>query len=155
MNRGILGAGIVMVGLLFFAVFNIVQNYSTGSELDYYLLKDTTEAAMIDAIDLGFYRSSGQIRMDRERFVDSFTRRFAQSVNMDREYEIKMYDVNETPPKVSVHIISTTSVTFNSQDLGINTKIDAILETKYNENRIVEELINEGRLNYEQLYFRD
>ncbi len=154
MNRGILGAGIILIGALFFGVVNLTQNYSRGSELDYYLLKDTTEAAMIDAVDLGFYRLTGQIRMDRERFAESFTRRFAESVNLDREYEIKIYDVNETPPKASVEVISSTSVAFDGEVAGINTKIDAILETKYEENRIVQDLIKEGRLNYGQLDIR-
>lgn len=154
MSKGILAAGIVMLGLLTFAIINIVSNYSSGNELDYYLLKETTEASMVDAVDVGYYRLTGQLRIDKEKFTESFVRRFSQSVNQDRNYRIRMYDINETPPKVSVQIDSSTNVTFNSEQLGIRNRIDAILETKYNDNRFIEDLMKEGKLDYEQFYNR-
>ncbi len=155
MSKGVLAAGIISLGILAFAVVNIISNYFSGNELDYYLLKETTEAAMTDAVDIGFYRLTGQLRMDKEKFAESFVRRFSQSVNQDRNYRIRMYDINETPPKVSVQVDSTTSVTFNSESLGIRNQIDAILETKYDENRLIEELMKEGKLDYEQLNSRN
>lgn len=155
MSKGILAAGIVMLGLLTFAIINIVSNYSSGNELDYYLLKETTEASMVDAVDVGYYRLTGQLRIDKEKFAESFVRRFSQSVNQDRNYRIRMYDINETPPKVSVQIDSSTNVTFNSEQLGIRNRIDAILETKYEENRFIEDLMKEGKLDYEQFYSRN
>ena len=151
MNKGVLAAGIIMLCLLAFGVINIVSNYSSGNELDYYLLKETTEASMTDAVDIGFYRLTGQLRMDKEKFAESFVRRFSQSVNYDRNYRIRMYDINETPPKVSIQVDSSTSVTFNSETLGIRNQIDAILETKYDENRLIEELMEEGKLDYDEL----
>lgn len=149
MNKAILTVGIIMLGIFTFAIVNIVSNYSSGNELDYYLLKETTEAAMIDAVDVSFYRLTGQLRMDKEKFAESFVRRFSQSVNQDRNYHVRMYDINETPPKVSVKIDSSTSVTFESETLGISNQIDAILETKYDENRLIEDLMKEGKLKYE------
>lgn len=154
MSKGVLAAGIIALGLLAFGVILLVSNYFSGNEMDYYLLKDTTEAAMTDAVDVGFYRLTGQLRMDKEKFVESFVRRFSQSVNQNRSYDIKMYDINETPPKVSIQVDSSTSVTFNSEALDISNRIDAILETKYDENRLVEDLMKEGKLDYEQFYNR-
>lgn len=146
MNRAMLAVGVVTLAILAFALLNIVQNYSTGNELDYYLLKETTEASMIDAVDISYYSLTGQLRIDKERFVESFVRRFSQSVNQDRNYKIRIYDINETPPKVSVKIGSSTSVTFKGDAFQIKNSIDAILETKYDENRTVEELLKEGLL---------
>ena len=75
--------------------------------------------------------------MDRERFMESFLRRFANNINTSREYDIKVYDLNEIPPKVSIQIDAGTVATFNSEQAQISNKIDAILETKYNENRVL------------------
>lgn len=155
MNKAMLTVGIIILGLLTFGLVNLISNYSSGNELDYYLLKETTEAAMTDAVDISYYRLTGQLRMDKEKFTESFVRRFSQSVNQDRNYDIKMYDINETPPKVSVQIASSTSVTFNSEAFDIRNRIDAILETKYDENRTIEDLMKEGKLDYEQFNSRN
>ena len=131
MSKGVMAAGIIILGILTLLLVNIIQNYSSGSELDFYLLRDTTEAAMIDAVEL---------RMDKEKFVESFVRRFAQSVDATRDYDLRFYDINEIPPKVSVLVGSKTSATFKGTDFDIGNKIDAILETKYNEQRTLQEV---------------
>jgi len=151
MNRATLLIGIIVLSLFTFGVVNIVQNYQTGNELDYYLLKETAEASMTDAVDVGYYRLSGLLRIDKEKFAESFIRRFAQNVSNDRNYRIRFYDINETPPKVSVKVDSTTAATFNSETLGISNKIDAILESKYEENKLVTDLIRSGKLDYSQI----
>ena len=110
MNKAMLLVGIIMLAMFTFGVINIASSYQTGNELDYYLLKETTEAAMIDAVDIGYYRLSGGLyRMDKEKFTESFVRRFAQNVADTRDYDIKIYDINETPPKVTIKIDSNTS----------------------------------------------
>ena len=140
MSKGMTLVGIIILGVLTLAVVNIVQNYQTGNELDYYLLEETTEAAMLDAVDTSYYRISGILRMDREKFLESFVRRFAENVNSDRNYKIRILDLNETPPKVSVQVGSSTVATFAGEDFDIVNKIDAILETKYEEDRLLEEV---------------
>lgn len=141
MSKGMTLVGIIILGVLTLAVVNIVQNYQTGNELDYYLLEETTEAAMLDAVDIGYYKTSGGIlRMDREKFLESFVRRFAENVNRERNYTIRVLDLNETPPKVSVQVGSSTVATFAGEDFDIVNKVDAILETKYEENRLLEEV---------------
>ena len=73
MSKGVMAAGIIMLGVLTFGLINIISNYTTGNELDFQLLRDTTESAMLDAVDLGFFQTSGgQIRMDKEKFVEGF-----------------------------------------------------------------------------------
>jgi len=146
MNKGILTVGVIMLGLLALLLIGVINNASTGSELDYYLVKETSEAAMIDAIDVSYYRLNGQIRMDKERFVESFLRRFADSVDNTRNYKVSFYDLNETPPKVSVKVDSATSLTFNATDIELSTNIDAILESKYGNDQYVVNGSKDGTL---------
>lgn len=141
MSKGMAIVGIIILGILTLGVVNIVQNYQTGNELDYYLLEETTEAAMLDAVDIAYYRNSGGIiRMDREKFLESFIRRFAENVNAERNYKVRVIDLNETPPKVSVQVGSSTVATFAGDDFDIVNKVDAILETKYEEDRLLKEV---------------
>ena len=141
---------IIILGIAALGIINITQHVQNGNELDYYLLEETTEAAMTDAIDIAYYRySGGIIRMDRERFLESFLRRFAESLNNgNRTYDIKIIDLNEMPPKVSIQIDAGTIATFTPRDSEtqravITNKIDAIIETKYNEDRLL------GNVNYD------
>lgn len=130
-----------MLGVLTLAVVNIVTSYSSGNDLDYYLLNETTKAAMIDSVDLGYYRvSGGIIRCDREKFLESFVRRFAESATADTDYKIRILDFNETPPKVSIQVGSGTVATFAGEQFDIVNRIDAILEVKYDENRLLGEV---------------
>ena len=86
MNKGMLTVGIILLSLMALLLINVISNYSTGGELDYYLVKETTEAAMEDAIDLEYYRMNSLLRIDKEKFVESFLRRFADSVDNTRSY---------------------------------------------------------------------
>ncbi len=152
MNKGMLALGIILLAIFAFTMINVVNSYFSGNEMDYYLLKETTEASMKDAVDLGYYKMSGQVRMDKEKFAESFIRRFAASVRLNRDYNIKFYDLNETPPKVTVRITSkTTASNSNGETAGMTNEISAILETTYKSNKLIEQLIQQGKLNYSKL----
>ena len=88
MNKAMLTVGIIILSLATLLMINIISNYSSGSELDYYLVKETSEAAMVDAIDVKYYRENGLLRIDKEKFVESFVRRFADSVDTTRNYQL-------------------------------------------------------------------
>lgn len=151
MNKAMLVVGIILLAIITFGVVNIVQNYQTGNELDYYLLRETTEAAMTDAVDVGYYRLSGLIRIDKEKFVESFVRRFSENVSNARTYDIGFYDINETPPKVSVLVQSDTASSINGESVGISNRIDAILESNYFENKYVTDMTRAGELDYSEV----
>ena len=152
MNKAMLLVGIIILAMFTFGVINIASSYQTGNELDYYLLKETTEAAMVDAIDIGYYRLSGGLyRMDKEKFAESFVRRFAQNVSNNRNYDIKFYDINETPPKVTIKIDSSTSASFSGDNLNISNKISSVMETNYKENILTTKLVNGGKLDYSKI----
>ncbi len=137
MSKAFMAIGVIVLGLVTLAMVNVIQDYSTGNELDYYLLKETTKGAMEDAVDLSFYRMHGTIRMDKQKFIDSFRRRFANQVEKTKAYKISFYDINETPPKVSVKVTTYTSATFQNDAIGIDNRLDAIIESVYTDDMII------------------
>ena len=124
--------GVIVLGLTGIAIILLFQSLTTNNENDYYLLKEVTEAAMIDAIDIPYYRETGQLKMIREKFVENFTRRYAEStIFTSSEYNIKFYEIMETPPKASIIIdtgIGTYTIAGNSDEYKIKNQLDAILE---------------------------
>jgi len=127
-------AGMVMFGLVGFAIIFLFVQLTVNSDEEYYLLKEVTEASMIDAIDYAYFRSEGELKIVKEKFVESFYRRFANSTNINADsYNIKIYSVIEKPPKVSVEITSNLGerTFFNtSGDYSVINELDAILEFK-------------------------
>ncbi len=125
---------VVVVGIVCLTAVFFFQRIVNTSEHNYYMLKEVTEASMWDAIDLGHYRTSdGEIKIIREKFVESFIRRFAESANLSRTYKIQIYDVNEVPPKVSVKVSSRETGVVNNEEYNFDivNKLDAIFETPY------------------------
>ena len=143
MNKGMLTVGIILLSLIALLLINVLTNFSTGSELDYYLVKETADAAMEDSVDQVYLRTCGLFRIDKEKFVENFVYRFATNVDNTRNYNIKFYDINEVPPKVSIKVDSLTTLAFNAKDnksaADITTSYDAILETNYYGDMSVEE----------------
>lgn len=132
MNKAMLIIGIVVMALFGFVAVNLITSQQTGAEVDYYLVKDTTEAAMNDAIDNGFYSKFGLVRMDKEIFLENFVKRFADSTDTSgREYTLEFYDINETPPKVTVVVKSKNNFINKNEQANIVTKVSMIVETNY------------------------
>lgn len=131
MKESFWGAAVVAVGIVSIFFIYFFQSITSTDEHNYNLLKETTEAAMMDAVDLSAYRESGIVRIDREKFVENFLRRFAESATLSMTYKIDIYDVNEEPPKVSIKVSSsqTTTLTGEVMTFDISNKVDAILET--------------------------
>lgn len=143
MNKGMLTVGIIMLSLMVLLLINVISNYSTGGELDYYLVKETTEAAMEDAVDLEYYRLNSLVRIDKDKFAESFLRRFADNVDNTRSYYVSFYDINEVPPKVSVKIDSLTVLSFSGSAANISTNYDAIIETNYTDDVFTEQALQD------------
>ena len=143
MNKGMLTVGIILLSLIALLMLTVLTNFSTGSEVDYYLVKETTDAALEDAIDQVYLRTCGLYRIDKEKFVENFLYRFANSVDASRDYRIRFYDINEVPPKVSVKVDSLTVLAVKGKDstqaATISQKYDAILEANYYNDFVVEQ----------------
>lgn len=133
MKESIWGYAIIVLGILAVGVIWFFANSTRTDQHNYNLLKETVEASMYDAIDLSSYRKDGIIRIEEEKFVENFIRRFAENADLSNEYLIEIYDVNEVPPKVSLKISSKskTNATGELVEFDIVNNIDAILESKY------------------------
>ena len=88
------------------------------------------------------------VRIDKEKFVESFVRRFSENVSNSRTYDIGFYDINETPPKVSVLVQSETAASVNGESLSLSNQIDVILESNYYENKYISDMTRAGELDY-------
>lgn len=125
---------LIIAGIAFITIMLLLQRMSTISEEDFYLGREVMEAAMIDAVDYGTYRTSGKLVMSEQKFVEVFLRRFAESVTNTKTYEISFYDIYEEPPKASVKVRTKTgsaNINNDALDVTLDTLMTGILETIY------------------------
>ena len=131
MKESYWGYWLVMLGILVIGVMLLISSTTTGTTEDYYELKETASASVIDAVDYSYYRLYGDLKISKEKFIENFIRRFSESATMTKEYNISFCDISEVPPKVSIKISSVSNsvnianTANNSFDL-VN-KIDMIL----------------------------
>lgn len=125
----------IVLGLFVIVIMMLIQDVTTTDEEDFYLTKEVMEAAMVDSIDYGVYMDTGDIRIIESKFIENFTRRFADSVKDSKNYTLEFYDIYEDPPKATVKVSTSTkdySVTTDSTvNFDILTVMSGILETKY------------------------
>lgn len=138
MRESFWGLFAVLFGIMCIAIIFIFQSITNTDERMYNNVKEVTEAAMFDSLDLTAYRSDYIVRIDEQKFVESFLRRFAESASLTKTYKISIYDINEEPPKVSLKVTTKAGgALFNGYgdsqmiDIDITNRIDAILETTY------------------------
>ncbi len=135
MKESFWGIFVVVVGVVCIFLIYLFQDITNTDEHNFNLLKETTEGAMIDSVDLIAYRESKVIRIDREKFVENFLRRFAEDASLSKTYVVTFYDINELPPKVSMRVASVAGgADYLSGDIvnfDIINQLDAILETPY------------------------
>lgn len=130
--------GLLIMGLFGFLVIIMFNEITVSNEQDYYTLKDATEAAMIESIDVAYYRLTGEIKMSQEKFVENFTRRFTETSTFGQgNYAIVYNQISETPPKVSLMIVDATnsyniyntySVELDPTQVNVVNKLSAILD---------------------------
>lgn len=124
--------GMIIFGLVGLAMIVLFVQLTVNSDEEYYLLKEVTEASMIDSIDIAYYRKTGNLKIVKEKFAESFFRRFAESTNVNaNSYDIKISNIIESPPKVSVEITSNLgkkTIYKNTDDYNVYSDLDAILE---------------------------
>ena len=140
MKESLWGYLLLILGIAIITILMIVQNTTTTSEEDYYLSKEIMEASMLDAIDWSIYRKTGEIRIIREKFVENYIRRFAESVNNNKTYTLEFYEIYESPPKASVRVKTSTG-TYNVGGTGdtsftVLTQLSGILETVYTQEEL-------------------
>ena len=132
MSQGVWGYWLIALGIGVMSVMMLVQNYTTINQEDYYMLKEVTQASMVDAIDFKHYQQYGELKINKEKFVENFIRRFSSVAKGNKNYKLDFYDIYETPPKVSVRVSTGTAsfnVSGNNMDSIVTNDIDAILES--------------------------
>lgn len=132
MKASVWGYWLISLGIFILVIMMLLNSFTTKNTQDYYMVKEVTDAALVDAIDFAHYRVTGELKINREKFVENFIRRYAESVTMTTEtYKIDFFEIYEAPPKVSVRV-STNTGTYNvageSTSFDVVNKIDAILE---------------------------
>lgn len=172
MQSSVWGYLFLVLGLLGIVLINLFGNITVSNEDMYYILKEVTEASMIDAVDYKAYRIGvgydgvtdtdpedqdsmhcisgipGTVRIVKEKFVESFVRRFAESATGNRSYKISFDDIDECPPKVTITITAREKYNWLSKVLNKNETINyetdsaeivntlsAILEDKTKNNK--------------------
>ena len=141
--------GLIMLGLFGIVIIMLFNDITVSNEQDYYTLKYATEASMLEAVDVAYYRLTGYIKISKEKFVENFTRRFTETSTFGQgNYGIDFYQINEYPAKVSLRIYDKTSgyniYTYNSDvettQPNIINELSAILDG---------ESIDDGKNGYE------
>lgn len=136
MKEAYWGYWLILLGVFVIAIMMMVQAVTTSNTQDYYQLKEVTEASMIESVDYAYYRIYGEVKINREKFVENFLRRFAENASLTATYKIDFYDLYEAPPKVSVkvsNLANTFSISGDSASFNIVNKLDAILEMPIND----------------------
>lgn len=131
MKNAFWGYWLILLGIFIVVIMLLVRSITSNNTQDYYLIKEITENAMVDAVDYSYYRDYKEIKMNKEKFIECFLRRFAETASTTTAYEVNFYDIYESPPKVSVEIKSKSesfNVMGDSTNFDIVNRIDGILE---------------------------
>lgn len=137
MKYAFLGLGFIMTGAVGVVLIVMFENVTVNNESEYYVLKESVEAAMYESIDIKYLRCAGEYKIIEEKFVSNCTRRFYNNISgMGNKYKLEFGDIMEKPPKVSVIATSFTdnySISADDSDLNFNIKnsFSAIFETPY------------------------
>ena len=127
--------GVVVLGLFSIFVLFLFNDITISNEQDYYSLKEITEASMMEAVDVAYYRDTGHYKIVKEKFIENFTRRFAENQKLDN-YTIEFYDIMEEPAKVTVKVNNNTNsynIYGNSTSIKVVNEMSAILDTSENQ----------------------
>lgn len=111
MKESVWGYWIVVLGIGVISLMMFFQNYTTSSEQDYYLIKNALEASMYEAVDYGYYKDTGILKMNTEKFVENFVRRFAETIDINKTYQLDFYQIYEAPPAATISVTTKTDGT--------------------------------------------
>lgn len=130
--------GLIIIGIFGIVIILMFNEITVSNEQDYYTLKDATEAALIESVDVAYYRLTGEIKISQEKFVENFTRRFTETSTFGQgNYNIVFNQISESPPKVSLQIYDATnsyniynsfSVEVDATQIDVVNKLSAILD---------------------------
>ena len=132
MKESMWGYYLALLGITVSTVMIMVSNMTTTNNQNYYLLREVTNAAMIDAIDFSYYAEYGETKINTEKFVENFLRRFSEGISKTNTYKIDFYSIYENPPSVSIKVTSNTgdyTISGDTVNIDVVNSIDAIMES--------------------------
>ncbi len=133
MSNAYWGYWLIILGVFVVVIMLLVQNLTNSTTITNTMVREISEAAMVDAVDYAYYREYGELRINKEKFIETFLGRMAESADATTEYTIDFYEIYEAPPKISVKV-SSKSASFNvagdTETFDIVESVDAILEAE-------------------------
>ena len=134
MKESMWGYWIIVLGVSILSVMMLLQNYSITDEQSFFLAKENLSSAMKESVDMGYFADSaepiteenytscdnyGKLKINGEKLVENFIRRFADPVDISKTYTINFYGISEFPPAASVEVIAFANNTnFGKMDGG-------------------------------------
>lgn len=136
----------LLLGAAGLVVIVMFETITLNNDSEYYVLKEAMEAAMLESVDVAYFRTSSKaveggndgtnlLKISEQKFIENFTRRFAESISGDvDDYTIDFYDIMEMPPKASVVIKSSNrDYKLVTDEIDISNALSGILETGWGE----------------------
>lgn len=164
MNSSVWGVFLFALGMIGIAWMAFFGGIIADNERNYYSLKEVTQAAIYDSLDgavkylgIGYdgavkgkdpymhceTGNTDEQRIRREKFVESFVRRFADTAfAADTTYEIQIHDIIECPVLVNVTIraiedrgwlnnfLSVIGVKSQPRNMFVDNEVTGILESR-------------------------
>lgn len=121
----------LVLGLIMIAIIILITDMTTTHEQNYFMLKEISEASMIESVDYAYYRRYGELRINSEKFMENFIRRYSDVVSINKTSVITFYDIYESPPKATVEVRSRSSqmvINFGNMSFDVTNRLDSILE---------------------------
>jgi hypothetical protein len=152
MKESMWGYWIIVLGIAVFAIMMVLQNYSVTDEQSFFLAKENLASSMKEAVDYAYFTDAsptitednymnsneiyGRFKINREKLVENFIRRFADTVDISKTYTINFYYISEIPPAASVEVVSSTGKTnfgstqnAASEEISTSSRFTGILFT--------------------------
>ena len=162
MKESLWGYWIIVLGVSIIAIMILLQNYSITDEQSFFLAKENLSSSMKEAVDFAYtstvpdpiyispdgssgnYKSTTNhavLKINAEKAVENFIRRFADTVDVNKTYKINFYMVSEAPPAMSVEVLANTSGSgFGQWQAGADTS--AVTSSRFTGILFTTELYN-------------
>ena len=132
MKESYWGYWLVILGVFVIVILLLINNITSNNSEDFYNIRQINESAMVSAVDYAYYREYGELKINKEKFMENFLRMFSEAASSTSEYEVTFASIYEAPPKASVEINSKTDTFFinsSEETFDINSRVDAVLES--------------------------
>ena len=132
MKESYWGYWLVILGVFEVVILLLIRNITSNNSEDFYNIRQINESALVSAVDYAYYREYGELKINKEKFMENFLRMFSEAASSTSEYEVTFASIYEAPPKASVEINSKTNTFFinsSEETFDINSRVDAVLES--------------------------